>query len=166
MRDDGEFQAAFAPHEEFGRCADVDRIDEALAAATASASTKGFMWGLWRIKPLADNVCRVMQAGRAELGGRIPMVATTFGVKNTINLSEDLHDKYERGYMAVDAELREVFLPPPLEIDLNDDQKAVADRCKEMEVDGNGSAWEKLKSPSPFVGMWMKDVGDDEAVRK
>ena len=116
--------------------------------------------GHWRIKPLAPAVCKVTYCGQAEVGGKIPRAILNTQIRSTLTGLNLTVDKFERKNIEVDAEMRGSFPTPPLLSLLAEDQISIINSCQALESSSSpsssSSSWERLKSPSPFVVMYMQ----------
>ena len=66
-----------------------------------------------------------------------------------------LQIKFARNGKLVDKEMREVFAGPPPLAELSEESMSVVEGARSLESE-DGSGWETLASPSPFVTMWVK----------
>jgi len=154
---DNSFLVAYGPMSDYKRfnSSTVD-INKALEAdAAASKAIRGTVRGYWRIKPLAPSVCEVTYIAQAELGGSIPSALLHTGIKDTLGVLLTMQVKFARNGKLVDREMRDVFASPPPLVELSEEQMSVVEDCRSLESE-DGSEWETLASPSPFVSMWMK----------
>ena len=131
-----------------------------VAAKAVRASTRGF----WQIKLLASGVCSITVVLQGNLGGSIPQFVVEMRVKRALNLAGRIQDKFARNGKLVDKEMRGVFASPPPLAELNEEQMSVVEDCRSLESE-DGSEWETLASPSPFVSMWMKHAPAKENER-
>jgi len=120
----------------------------------ASKAIRGTVRGYWRIKPLATSVCQVTYLVQAELGGSIPSAIINAGIKDNLGLVQTMQVRFARNGKLVDKEMRDVFASPPPLAELSEEQMSVVEECRSLESE-EGSEWETLTSPSPFVTMWM-----------
>ena len=63
--------------------------------------------------------------------------------------------KFARNGKIVDKEMRDAIPNAPALASLSDEQMALIESCRSLESE-EGSKWEFLTSPSPFVDMWIK----------
>ena len=131
---------------------------------TASSAIRGTVRGYWRIKPLGPSVCEVTYIIQAELGGSIPAALLNARIKRSLGVMRTTQVKFGRNGKLVDKEMREAFASPPPMAELNDEQTAVFESCRYLESE-DGSEWETLASPSPFVTMCMRHAPAKENER-
>jgi hypothetical protein len=159
---DGSFTLAFADSDEaenFGDGAAKREADDVLVSnASAAKAVRGSAKGFYRVEPLALNVCRVTLVFQGIAGGSIPLMFVDMVSKQQLNVLKNLQGKYERNGEQVDAELRSSFLPPPTLEELSSEQREVVTLCRELENEFGSGESIALKSPSPFVAMWMEIV--------
>jgi len=121
----------------------------------ASKAIRGTVRGYWRIKPITPSVCQVTYLVQAELGGSMPTALLTARIKGTLGVVQTMQVKFARNGKLVDKEIRDAFSSPPVLADLSEEQMSLVEGCRSLESE-DGSEWEILTSPSPFVEMWLK----------
>jgi hypothetical protein len=141
-KDNRQFRAAREAADE------IIESDEAAAKAQAAS-----MRGIYRIKPISSNVCRVSLAAQGQFGGSIPLFVANKLVKKNLSILKRLYETFERNGVLVDAELRECFLRPPSMDELAVDQREAVVRCQSLETASMNMKFVTLHSPSPFVSM-------------
>ena len=130
----------------------------------ASKALRATMRGYWRIMPLAPSVCEVTYLVQGELGGSIPAALLNARIKSMLSSVRKMQVKFARNGKLVDKEMRDVFASPPPLAELSEEQMSVVEDCRSLESE-DGSEWETLASPSPFVTMWMKHAPAKENER-
>jgi len=130
----------------------------------ASKAVRGTVRGYWRIKPLATSVCQVTYVIQAELGGSIPSALVIARLKSSLGIVQTMQVKFARNGKLVDKEMRDVFASPPPLAELSEEQRSVVEDCRSLESE-DGSEWETLAFPSPFVTMWMRHAPAKENER-
>jgi hypothetical protein len=141
--------------------ADNREAKEAMAAIVSGRSSANVVLGelrsSYRVQVLSDNVCRVTLVGQSVPKGWVPKLAIEYATKYLVGfIKHQLQDEYERSGKVVDAELRDVFPPPPLLQHLDDEQSRIAQSCLTLESGSATVEWTPLKSSSPFVSLSMK----------
>ena len=66
--------------------------------------------------------------------------------------------RFERNAKEVDGELRRELLLPKRELELNEGQKHLVQRCKALETHDDESGWNEIESNSSFVSFAVKNV--------
>jgi hypothetical protein len=128
----------------------------------SNPAVQGKMRGIYQIKPLSANICRVHFVGQGTLGGSVPDFAMKWTIRFSLDTVKNLQTRYMRDGKKVDAELRRMLPgPPKLEL-LSEEQKEFVAIGKALEVGSDLRRWTSLESPS--IDMWMqkKPTGDEK----
>jgi hypothetical protein len=131
-------------------------MPDAMACVRASKAVRGKTQGVYQIKPLATNVCRVTLVQQAGFGGNISKQLMSYRVMSTLKQLKRLEYKYMRNGDRVDAERREESPGPPQKHQLNNEQMEIVARCEKLAVGLHMRNWKKIDSPSRLVEMWMQ----------
>ncbi|GMI21007.1 hypothetical protein TeGR_g5926, partial [Tetraparma gracilis] len=115
-------------------------------------------WVCYRISALAPSVCRVTLVTNADMGGSIPLLAQRWSMKRVLGPVAEIQDRFERNAKEVDGELRREFSLPKRELELNEGQKHLVQRCKALETHDDESGWNEIESNSSFVSFAVKNV--------
>ena len=113
--------------------------------------------GIYRIKPIAPNVCTLWCINQGNAGGSIPAVLLNPSIKTSLALVPFLQTKFSRNPTLVDAEVRASFRAPPPLSSLLPDQSEIVMKCR-MLMFNDGSTYNSLPSPSPFVQISRKNT--------
>jgi hypothetical protein len=162
--DEGSFTFAFSPITQENYPAINDEI-----SLLRPKAVRGSVEGAYLIKPQTLHACEVTLVTRGDLAGKVPKFVMDMRVKSALSTLRRIQDKYERNAKQVDAEFRDSFLVPPRLLQLATDQRAIVNRCIELETaedlssssSSSSSATPSpprtdLKSPTPLVKMQMR----------
>ena len=130
----------------------------------ASQAVRGTTRGYWRIEPLAPAACRVTCLMQVELGGSIPTALLNARIFASLNVVQKIQVKFARNGKLVDKEMRDAFPKPLALAELSEEQGEVVESCRYLESE-DGTEWEFLKSPSPFVRMSIAPSPANESER-
>jgi hypothetical protein len=160
LEPDGTFSLAFDNFQLYGVGPVTTAVEDLIASdSAASKSTRATTRGIWRIKPLADNVCEVSLVQTAAFNGSIPSWLGKMFVKGALSGARRLQNKYRRNGIVVDAEMRRHFSLPPRVSELTAEQRRVFDEARvlQQEVNEEGAiSWDPLPCSSPFVDMYSR----------
>ncbi|GMI30188.1 hypothetical protein TeGR_g2576, partial [Tetraparma gracilis] len=93
-----------------------------------------------------------------DAGGSIPLLAQRWSMKRALGPVAKIQDRFERNAKEVDGELRRELLLPKRELELNEGQKHLVQRCKALETHDDEGGWKEIESNSAFVSFAVKNV--------
>jgi hypothetical protein len=157
--ENGEFILAFADLSACSQRSHVEAMESLIKLdKKASAAVRGTLTGIYRIMPIAKNVCRITLVSQGMLGGQIPSAVMNMRIKSTLGIVKRLRDKYERKDKEIDKEVRDEYSRPSPVSALTAEQREIYARCRALEKNAGGSGWIDISYSSPLVKMSMKHV--------
>ena len=124
---------------------------------------RGGMKGIYSLKPLAPNVCEVSIIAQGNLAGSIPEWLLNSNVLKGLHILDDVGVFFQRNGRVVDAEERAAFAPPPFLRELAPDQRALIERCLQLNDSSSsiGRASSMIQRFSSVIGVTEETLWEE-----
>ena len=129
---------------------------------------EGSSRGIHIVRQLTDNICEWTRTQQVDIKASLPKLVMDMMTKAQMAWANELEEKHRRNGKEVDREMRLTLAELMMQrqgMQLNRDQEALYQRCKEMDADViaqtkawklNVLGWKNIKSPSHDVHMSIK----------